>query len=64
MRWSVLILGSSLLAERYGIRLRNESAGAKKHRNVSRKKTCFQQRGIRNATAERNVIAWENKKQK
>ena len=33
MCWSLLILGSSLLAERYGIRLRNESAAAKKHRN-------------------------------
>ena len=32
-------LGSSLLAERYGIRLRNESAGAKKHRIVSCEKT-------------------------
>ena len=41
-----------------------ESAGAKKHRIVSREKTCFQQRGIRNVTAEKNVIAWENKKQK
>ena len=34
-------IGSSLLAERYGIRLRNESAGAKKHRIVSREKTSF-----------------------
>ena len=41
MCWSLLILGSSLLAERYGIRLRNESAGAKKHRIVSREKTSF-----------------------
>ena len=45
---SLLILGSSLLAERYGIRLRNESAGAKKHRIVSRgrrpKKWCFGRR--------------------
>ena len=32
---------SSLLAERYGIRLRNESAGAKKHRIVSREKKSF-----------------------
>ena len=30
MCWSLLILGSRLLAERYGIRFRNESAGAKK----------------------------------
>ena len=29
------------LAERYGIRLRNESAGAKKHRIVSCEKTAF-----------------------
>ena len=42
MCWSLLILGSSLLAERYGIRLRNESAGAKKYRIVSHaKKTSF-----------------------
>ena len=41
MCWSLLILGSSLLAERYGIRLRNESAGAKKHRIVSREKMAF-----------------------
>ena len=39
MCWSLLILGSSLLAERYGIRFRNKSAGAKKHRIVSREKT-------------------------
>ena len=41
MRWSLLILGSSLLAERNGIRLRNESAAAKKHRIVSREKMAF-----------------------
>ena len=41
MCWSLLILGSSLLTERYGIRLRNESAGAKKHRIVSHEKTSF-----------------------
>ena len=38
MCWFLRILGLSLLAERYGIRLRNESAGAKKHRIVSREK--------------------------
>ena len=41
MCWSLLILGSSLLAERYGIRFRNESARAKKHRIISREKTSF-----------------------
>ena len=34
-------IGSSLLVARYGIRLRNESAAAKKHRIVSRQKTSF-----------------------